>query len=159
MPIKDAQIIRLIERIGEHYRANISNRFIRPALLQLPIDKQSWDLVECLTEKVEQYQYQGYHMDEVYLQIAAASRFISITRKETAAGLRVRLSSISGGSDRVLTDMAINNFTSNLQVFADLINELYVSLVDLDKQGAKGKKPMYLSIPELRGIGHLLVGA
>ena len=55
MLIRDAQVIRLIERIGEHYRTNISNRFIRPTLLQLPMEKQAWDLIETLTEKVEQY--------------------------------------------------------------------------------------------------------
>lgn len=158
MPVRDARIIRLIERIGEHYRVNISNRFIRPALLQLPIEKQSWDLIESLTEKVEQYQYQGYHIDELYRQIAAAARFVGNARRDLVPGLRNRLSGGSGASDKVLRDMAVNNFASNLQLFADLVNELYVNLVELDKLEAKGKRPVYLSIPELQDIGRLLVG-
>ena len=161
MPIRDARIIRLIERIGEHYRTNISNRFIRPTLLQLPIEKQSWDLIESLTEKVEQYQYQGYHLDELYRQIAAAARFVGHARRELVPGLRHRISggSSSSGSDRVLRDMAVNNFASNLQLFADLVNELYVGLVELDKVEAKGKRPVYMSMPELQEIGRLLVGS
>jgi len=158
LPVRDARIIRLIERIGEHYRSNISNRFIRPALLQLPIEKQTWDLIESLTEKVEQYQYQGYHLDELYRQISAASRFVGHARRDLVPALRSRIGGGSDGADRVLRDMAVNNFASNLQLFADLVNELYVNLVDLDKAEAKGKRPVYMSIPELADIGRLLVG-
>jgi hypothetical protein len=156
--VRDAQIIRLVERLGEHYRTNISNRFIRPALLQLPLEKQSWDLIEILTEKIEQYRYQGFHLDELYRQIIAAARFVSLTRRELAPSLRARLSGGSSGPDKVLRDMAVNNFASNLQVFADLVNELYVTLVELDKADAKGRRPAYLSIPELQDIGRMLVG-
>ena len=158
MLVRDAHIIRLIERIGEHYRTNISNRFIRPALLHLPLEKQSWDAIETLTEKIEQYRYQGFQMDELYRQIVASSRFVSFTRRELVPTLRNRLSSGSTGPDRVLRDMAVNNFGSNLQLFADLVNELYVNLVELDKTEAKGRRPLYMSMPELQDIGRMLVG-
>ena len=156
--VRDAQIIRLIERIGEHYRTNISNRFIRPALLQLPLEKSSWDLIEILTEKIEQYRMQGFHLDELYRQIIACGRFVSITRRELVPSLRNRLSGSNSGTDRVLRDMAVNNFGSNLQVFADLVNELYISLVVIDKAEAKGKRPLYMGIPELQDIGRMLIG-
>jgi hypothetical protein len=158
LQIRDAQIIRLIEQIGEHYRSNISNRFIRPALLQLPLDKMNWDQIEILTEKIEQFRYQGFHLDELYRQIAAAARFVSVTRKDLVPGMRNRLGGSQGGSDKVLRDMAVNNFGSNLQLFADLLNELYVKLVELDKLDSKGRKPTYLQIPELSDIGRQLVG-
>ena len=158
MQIRDAQIVRLIERIGEHYRTNISNRFIRPTLLQIPLEKQAWDLIETLTEKIEQYRYQGFHLDELYRQIIAASRFVAVTRRDLVPSLRNRLISGNSGPDRVLRDMAVNNFASNLQVFADLVNELYVLLVELDKNDAKGRRPLYMSIPELADVGRLLVG-
>jgi hypothetical protein len=158
LQVRDAQIIRLVERIGEHYRTNISNRFIRPALLQLSLEKQSWDLIEILTEKLEQFRYQGFLLDELYREIAASARFVSITRRELVPTLRNRLSGGATGPDRVLRDMAVNNFGSNLQLFADLLNELYVNLVELDKQAAKGHKPLYLQIPELQNIGQLLIG-
>jgi len=54
--------------------------------------------------------------------------------------------------------MAINNFSSNLQLLADLLNELYIKLVDLDKQASGGHAPLYTQIPELQDIGRQLVG-
>ena len=158
MQIREGNVIRLIERISEHYRTNISNRFIRPALLNLALEKQSWDAIETLTEKVEQYRYQGFQLDELYRQIIAAARFVSITRREMVPTLRNRLSNQTTGPDKVLRDMAINNFGSNLQVFADLLNELFVNLVELDKTAAKGRRPFYMSMPELQDVGRMLVG-
>lgn len=158
MQVRDAQINRLIERIGEHYRTNISSRFIRPVLLQLPLEKQSWDLIEELTEKTEEYRYQGFHLDDLYRQLAATAHFVSLTRHDIVPGLRNRISGAASGPDKVLRDMAVNNFASNLKVLADLLNELYVKLVELDKADAKGHRPAYLSIPELEDIGQMLIG-
>ena len=155
MQIQDGEVIRLIERIGEHYKTNISNRFIRPALLILPMEKQSWDLIEILTEKIEQYRYQGFQLFELYRQIAAAARFVSLVRKELVPNLRNRVG--SGSTDRVLRDMAVNNFSSNLQVFADLLNELYVKVVSIDKKMSQGRKPLFMQMPELQNIGQELV--
>ena len=155
MPIQDASIVRLIERIGEHFRSNISNRFIRPALLQLPIDNQSWDLLDDLTEKPLG---QTFHLDELYREIMAAAHFVSVARREEAA-LRNRISrSDPSSSDRVLREMAKNNFASNLQVFADLVNELFVKLVETDKVLAKGRMTVHAQMPELANVGRLLVG-
>jgi hypothetical protein len=72
--------------------------------------------------------------------------------------LRNRISGVASGPDKVLRDMAVNNFASNLKVLADLLNELYVKLVELDKADAKGHRPAYLSIPELEDIGQMLIG-
>ncbi|MCL1929285.1 MAG: hypothetical protein FWG07_10915 [Treponema sp.] len=155
MQVSDASIIRLIERIGEHYRSNISNRFIRPTLLQLPFDNQSWDLMEDLTEKPPT---QAIHLDELYREIVAAAHFVSVVRRELPT-IRSRVSRSDPSSmDRVLREMAVNNFASNLQVFADLVNELFVKLVDLDKANAKGHMPLHVKMPELANIGRLLVG-
>ena len=154
--IKDAQVIRLVEQIGEHYRTNISNRFLRPILLQLQIDKNTWDQIEILTEKMELFRYQGFHMDELYRQIAACARLIEVARH--GATIRSKLATIPVGHDKILWNMAVNNFSSNLQVFADLLNELYLFLVELDKKGAGKAPPVYTQIPELFNIGRLLVG-
>ncbi|MDR0312855.1 MAG: hypothetical protein LBI14_04595 [Treponema sp.] len=160
MVVRDEEINRLVERISAHYNANISNRFIRPALLQLPLEKQVWDSIERLTGFGEHFQYQGFLLDELYLQLVAAGRFVSVTRRDLVPSLRQRLSSDrSGGSDRVLRDMAVNNFASNIQLFADLVHEIFIKLVEIDKANSKGKKPAYQSIPELQDLGRLLVGS
>lgn len=161
MQIRDSEILRIIEHIGDHYRANISNRYIRPALLYLPLDNQTWDLIESLTEESENFKYQGYHLDELYQQIIAASRLVAFARRELAPTLRNHLGPVQRGvdSDRVLREMAINNFTSNLKIFADQLNELYVKLAALDREASGGKSPLYAQIPELKDIGRQLVGS
>ncbi|MCL2266442.1 MAG: hypothetical protein FWC17_01590 [Treponema sp.] len=156
--IKDAQVIRLIEQISEHYRTNISNRFLRPILLQLQVDKTTWDLIESLTEKMELNRYQGFHLDELYRQIAACARFIETARNGMIPSLKNKLGALPNSSDKILREMAANNFVSNLQVFSDLLNELYVNLVALDKSASGNKPPVYTTIQELFNVGRLLVG-
>jgi hypothetical protein len=157
MQIQDLQIIRLIERIGEHYRSNIANRFLRPVLLQLPIDNQAWELIEILMERGDQFR-QGYELLELYHQLAAATDFVYIARRNMAMGVRVRQSGgVVTGPDKILRDMAVNNFGSNIQVLADLLNELYVLLVEVDKAAARGRMPLYSQVPELADIGRRLV--
>ena len=156
--IKDPHVIRLIEQIGEHYRTNISNRFLRPVLLQLQIDKTTWDQIEILTEKYELFVYQGFHLDELYRQIAACARFVEVARNGMVPSLRSKLNHTPNSPDKILRDMAASNFSSNLQVFADLLHELYVNLAEIDKASARKKPPVYSQIPELSNIGRLLVG-
>lgn len=158
-PVKDAVILRLIEQISMHYRTNISNRFIRPALLQLSLDKTTWDMIEALTEKFEHFRYQGFHLDDLYRQLAAAAKFVYATRNEIAPTLRYRLASAgSSGAEKVLRDLAVNNFSHNLKVFSDLLYELYIKLAEIDITFSKGKRPLYEQMPELGDIGVQLTG-
>ena len=155
-PVRDAHIIRLIERIGEHYRTNIANRFLRPALLQLSLDKMAWDQLERFTEKAEEFKYQGVHLDELYRQIAVAAHFVSMVRRNLMPSLKNRLGPSAGGAEKILREMAVNTFPANVRVFADLVNELYTSLIELDKQAAKGRKPVFQQMPELADTSSLL---
>jgi hypothetical protein len=156
--VKDAHIIRLIEQIGEHYRTNISNRFLRPLLLQLQLDKATWDQIELLTEKIELFRYQGFHLDELYRQIAACARFVEVARNNLIPNLKNKIGAAPGGPDKILREMAASNFGSNLQVFADLLNEIYVNLVEIDKKNSGSDAPIYTQIRELHSIGRLIVG-
>jgi hypothetical protein len=155
--IKDPHIIRLLEQIGDHYKTNISNSFLRPVLLQIQIDKTTWDLIEVLTEKMDLYRYQGFHLDELYRQIAACARFIEVARNQNT--IKNKLHLVPVGHNKILRDMAVSNFSSNLKVFSDLLNELYVNLVEMDKKDSgESKQPVYTQMPELYNIGRLLVG-
>lgn len=157
--IKDSQVIRQIELIGSHYQENISNRFLRPLILQLQIDKNTWDQIELLTEKMELFRYQGFHLDELYRQIAACARFVEVARNQLIPNLRGKLNSVQGGPDKILRDMAANNFVSNLQVFTDRLNDLYTTLVEIDKQNTgANRKPVYTTVQELYSVDHVLVG-
>jgi hypothetical protein len=154
--IKDAHVIRLIEQIGDHYQTNISNRFLRPLLLQLQLDKNTWDQIELLTEKIELFRYQGFHMDELYRQISACARFVELARHNLIPSLRSKLSAVPGGPDKILREMAASNFVSNLRVFAELLHELYSVLVEMDKADSRGKQPLYITVADLHIVERLL---
>lgn len=161
MQVKNPEILSVIEAIASHYRTNISNRFTRRALTTMSLDAQSWVAIEELTEHYENYRYQGYHLDELYSQILAIARFVYQARKQVAPNLRFMAS--SGGqahvteADRVFKEMAINNFSSNLKILADKINELYMKAVAIDKEYAGQTAPVFGQIPELRELGRYLV--
>lgn len=146
----------MLEQIGNHYRANVANSYIRPALLQLPLEPQDWAQIEMLTHK--QALNLGFDLDDLYHQISAAARFVSMVRRDLLPVLRNRLKGEEPETRKVFRDMAINNFGSNIKVFADLINELYQVLAELDKQNSRGRMPLYLQIPELLDVGRMLVG-
>jgi hypothetical protein len=76
------------------------------------------------------------------------------------ANIRDKLKAVPiGSSDKTLRDMAVSNFSSNLQVFADLLNDLYLNLVEMDKKDVgENNQPVYAQMSELYNIGRLLVG-
>ena len=162
--VRDPVVMRLVERISEHYRTNIANRFIRPALLQLSLDKTTWDNIEVLTEKYEQSRYQGFHLDELYRELTSTARFVAAARREISPSLRTRLNNGSASAaDKVLRDMAVNNFSANLQVLADLLYEMYTQVIDIDKAAARNAKdpkdriPLCEQISEFRAIGDMVL--
>ncbi|MDR2178236.1 MAG: hypothetical protein LBP20_09395 [Treponema sp.] len=147
--------MRLLEQIGNHYQANVANSYIRPALLQLPLDPQDWTQIEMLTHK--QARNLGFELDDLYRQISAAARFVSMVRHDLLPVLKNRLKEEEPESRKVFRDMAINNFGPNIKVFADLLNELYQTLAELDKQNSRGRMPLYRQMPELLDVGRMLV--
>jgi hypothetical protein len=160
MQIKNPEIFTVVEAIGEHFRTNISNRFTRRGISSMILDPGTWSQIEELTEKIENYRYQGYHFDEIYTMILAMARFVFHARRDLLPNIRMLASGGNdrvSGSDNVFRNMAITNFGPNLKILADKINELYVKVVDLDKENAGAKGPIYSQISELKEIGRYLV--
>ena len=158
MQIKTPEVYSMIEAIGHHYKTNISNRFTRGALSMLVLDNATWNQIEELTEKSDNYRYQGYHLDELYGLILAMARFISAARKQATQTLRYGNVDRLTSQDRVLRDMVVNNFASNLNILADSVNKLFVKVVDIDKENSVGRPPVYSKFPDLGEIGRYLVG-
>ena len=167
MPIKDNEIFGLIERISDHYQNNLNNRFVRKALISMKLDRTAWDHIERLTVKIDNYKMQGYDLHELYEQIHSAAQLVHHARAELLPNIR---SLLAGGTntflareagrpeaDRVLRDMAVNNFSANLGILADLVNELYMKAVALDRSTHPKGTPLYQRMPELKEIGRLLV--
>jgi hypothetical protein len=162
MQIKDSDVMSIIETIGGHYRTNIGNRYIRSAFRVLPLEQRAWALIESVTEKSDYYVLQGYHFDELYERVLALAEFVYHARHELQPQLRMMLSGGGGsalpaGNERILRDMAVNNFASNLSIMADLVNKLYTRVVELDVDAHQHRAPVYKSIKGLDEIGRLLV--
>ena len=155
MQVKDAAIVGLVEQISDHYQANIASRYMRPLLLQLTIDKETWDAIDSFIENAERLQYQGFAPEELYRQIIALANFIDITRRQLLTGLRNRAASISG-PDKVLMDMSVNTFPSNLAVLAEKTSFLLKTLLKLDERDAKVSPPVYIRFPDIQNITTLL---
>jgi len=158
--ITDESVVRLIKQLVDHYKTNISNRFIRPVLLQIQFDDVLWNQIESLTERFDQLGYQGYDIEELYRQISAMTQFVDAVRREVVPTLRYKIgTNFTDKTDKVLRDMAIHNFSSNLQVFASLIYELYTKLVEIDTAAVKGKRkgPIYKQHKELADIKEKLM--
>ena len=166
MPVKDQDIFNQIDSLQDHYHNNIYNRYIRKAFMHMSLPRSEWDALERLTEKSDFYRIQGYPYKELYEMILAAATFVHHAREEVLPNIKNLLaggsdtvftrSDKSGGSDRILRDMAINNFPANLGVFSDMVHELYVKVAALDKREHSGGKPIYERLPELKEMGQLL---
>jgi len=158
MIVQDPAIPELILKIADHYNTNISTRFLRPFLAGILSDNELARRISDLTEHSEAYTAQGVHLDEMYLQVIALSRFIFLVRTDILPNLR-NLSGQTSSNDanKVFRDMAMNNFGANVQVLADYVNELYVKLVANDKAQNGKTRPVYRDIPGLAEIGRYLV--
>ena len=163
MQIKDSVVMSVIEQLSDHYKRNISNRFLRPALMRVQLEPHTWELIESVTEKSDYYALQGYHLDELYDRILALAEFVYHARKDIEPNLRVILSgagprlATAGGNERVLRDMSVNNFQSNLAIMADLVNKLYVAVVEIDNETNIKKTPVHKTMPRLKELGRYLV--
>lgn len=157
MNIKDSDIFKIIERIGDHYQNNIFNRFIRKVLVVLDLPQSEWDRLDHLTSKSEYYKNQGFQFDELYEMVISAAHFIHQSRTKLVPNLKSMIAQGAGDADRVLRDMAAQNFPVNLAVFADMVNELYMRTTSLDREAHEKKRPVYERIPELKEIGRYLV--
>jgi hypothetical protein len=167
VPIKDPEIFKIVEKIGDHYQNNVNNRFIRQALLILEISQSEWDRLDGLTTKSDYYKAQGFQFDELYEMIIAAAHFIYQARQKLTPNIKSMVSRGSSNGfgkksgnpeqDKVLRDMAARNFPVNIGILTDLVNELYVKTASLDRQLHDKKPPVYEKIPELKELGRYLV--
>jgi hypothetical protein len=162
--VNDREVLTFLDAIANHYRNNLNNRYLRQAMVVMSLDNVTWSLIESVTEKGDYYTYQGYHFDELYERVLALARFVYHARREVEPQLRTILGRVgtpgshrSTGSDRVLREMAVNNFASNLSILSDLIDKLYQRIVTLDTESHKNDVPVYKRMRALNELGRFLV--
>ena len=158
MPAKDAHLEHLVDRLGEHYKANIYSQFLKNSLVRMQLETGDWDKVNSLVDVPEYTRLQGFRFMDLYEQILAMARFLRTARAEVLPGLGASVGRTQlNDQQAILRNMAIGNFGSNLRIFADMLNEIYVHTVALDKQEHSGGRPDLERLPELKEIGNLLV--
>ena len=155
--VNSSDVIKIVERISYHYHLNITNRVLRPLILQLYIDDRTWKQIENFTERLEDYRYTGYKLDDLYRQLAACARFVEAAKNGIHSIKNIVKTDIKA-PDRIYREMTVNNLPNNLQVFSELLCALYALLIDYDQKNAGGNLPVYTQINELNNVKHLLTG-
>lgn len=157
MPVFDYEVFDLLDEVRKHYRSNMSNTFIRSALLAMDMPYDQRNSIENITEKLEMYKNQGYRFEELYNGIYALAVFIYKARLEVIPGLKnSSFLRDASSSEKVLAGMAADNLKANLSILADRLNELYLKVVRLDVKSHKVKSPVYTRLEELDKLGQLL---
>lgn len=157
-PIKENHIFDLIEKIINHFRQNINNHYLHKVLLTMSVQGAVWSSLEKLEDKYAFFKAQGYTFKDLYETIYSAALFIHHMKTELKPQIRplvTRLVNSEGANSRVVQTMLINNFPSNVAVYSDMINELYLNVVELDKK-RNGNHAIYKKHPELQEIGGYL---
>jgi hypothetical protein len=157
MPVKDPDVFKLIERIGDHYQRNINNQHVRKTFMNLPLSNSIWDLIDNLTNRSDYFKYQGYQYQELYDQIMAVASLIYQLRQQVVPILR-NLVNRAPSDEQVVLKMIAANFPTNLSILADMLNELYLKVTNLDRAEHRTGGPVYEKNPELNQLGRYLVG-
>lgn len=156
MPVKESMLFSIIEKIGDHYRKNIDNRFVRDSLARLMLERGDRDHINTITELPEYIRLQGFEYYDLYEKILALARFVKRVQQEVIPSVSGAARKKGGTQEETLRSMAFSTYASNMNILADLVNELYIKTIEFDKRD-NSKNPVYKHIPELMNLGNLLV--
>jgi hypothetical protein len=157
MIVKDTDVTALIHKVADQYNNNIATRFIRPLLNDVLSEEGLVRGVTALTERTDSLVAQGIHIDELYSLILSMARFVYLVRQNVMPNMRSQTGGPGTDANRIYREMAMNNFSANVSVLADLINELYLKAVAYDKAHCPKGTPVYKEIAGLAEIGRYLV--
>lgn len=158
-PVVEDNIFDILEKVINHFNLNINNQYLHQVLMTMAVPDDVWSTLEKMGDKFEYYRTQGYSFKDLYGIIYSAALFIHHMKTEVKPNIRplvTRLVTSAGSNSRVIQTMLINNFASNVAVFSDLVNELYLGVVSLDKERNK-KFPVFKKMLELEEIGAYLI--
>ena len=155
MATKDTAIFGIVERIGEHYKKNIDNRFVRDSLTRLTLERGDRDHINTITELPDYIRIQGFDYYDLYEKILALARLVRQIHREVLPNISRASRKIGGSQEEVLRSMAFSTYGVNVAVLADLIAELYVKTVEIDKRD-NSADPVHYHIPELKNLSQML---
>ena len=114
-----------------------------------------------LTEHSEDFVLQGFHLDDLYYDIIALSRFIYLVRRDVLPNINsiTEANTKMATADKVYRNMAFSNLGPNLAVLASMLLELYHATLEYDKKAAGRGKTVASRITDLADIERLLTNA
>ena len=161
MLVDDRIIAEIVVRIGRHYNENIATRFLRPLFAQILSNIDLSRHIVDLTEHSEDFVLQGFHLDDLYYDIIALSRFIYLVRRDVLPNINsiTEANTKMATADKVYRNMAFSNLGPNVDILASLVLELYHATLQYDKKTAGRNKTVASRITDLADIERLLTNA
>jgi len=158
MLVDDRIIAEIIVRIGRHYNENIATRFLRPVFAQILSDIDLSRHIVDLTDHSEDFVLQGFHLDDLYFDIMAMSRFIYLSKRDILPNISslTEANTKTATADKVYRNMAFSNLGPNLNILASMVRELYQATLEYDKKNATNGKIVARRIDGLSDVERLL---
>ena len=158
MLVDDRIIAEIIVRIGRHYNENIATRFLRPVFAQILSDIDLSRHIVDLTDHSEDFVLQGFHLDDLYFDIIAMSRFIYLSKRDILPHISslTEANTKTATADKVYRNMAFSNLGPNLNILASMVRELYQATLEYDKKNATNGKIVARRIDGLSDVERLL---
>jgi len=159
MLVDDKIIAEIIIRIGRYYNENIATRFLRPVFAQILSDIDLSRHIVDLTEHSEDFVLQGFHLDDLYYDIIAMTRFIYSVKRDilpNISSLAKENTKKASATDKVYRNMAFSNLGPNLNVLASMVMDLYNAAREYDKKHAVRGRLVARRIAGLADLERLL---
>ncbi len=158
MIVENKMISEVIMDLGKHYKDNVSTRFLRPLFSEILADTSLSRRISDITEHSQDFLMQGYHLNDLYMNILALAQFVFLVRRDVLPNLSslTEENTRFATSDKVYRTMAFNNLPANIRILADYINDLYVLTISYDKKNSL-RGCVADTIPELELIGKYLI--
>ena len=159
MSIKDKNIHDIIGRLREQYNVFFSNQFIKYYLLDSKISRSIWINIEDLMNARQEYQVVGYELEKLYEQIMSFTSFFQTIKKEVLPRMmeeaQRRMTKMATDS-KILFRMTLDNAPGNLEIFNELVTELFIAVRDADTLKNGEEKALYKKLPFTKKIEEVL---
>ncbi len=168
MAVQDSVVMDLLKGLAAQYNENVNSRFLRQKISNLPVDGKALSLINSLADHPEDYSYRGMMLEELYDYIYAFAVFISGCEEHLVPHLKeylknsgeiLRRSGSTNPHEKIIMEMAINNFPHNLEVLKDITVKLYRRVLQLDVDSHRVKPTVITRRPEVRSLLERMGGA
>ena len=115
--------------------------------------------IEDLMNARQEYQIVGYELETLYEQILSFTSFFQTIKKEVLPRMmdeaQRRMTKMATDS-KILFKMTLDNAPGNLDIFNDLVTELFIAVRDADTQKNGEEKALYKRLPITKKIEEVL---